>query len=208
MDCLGPNPSSDIVQSKARVPPTKPRVILAACGCVAAAKFGVLCRCFIEWAEIRCLITKPSLRFIDRATIPNDVYVYSDSHESYTWRRMDVELLEWADIMVIAPLSANTLAKITGGLCDNLLTSTVRAWDPSKKLIFAAPSMSTLMWKHPLTEEHCTSIVNLGITLIRPFSQRSGEEEFETGAMADPSEISRNVRIAYRNISGKNDGRA
>nr|KYP64264.1 Phosphopantothenoylcysteine decarboxylase [Cajanus cajan] len=106
---------------------------------------------------------------------------------------MDVELLEWADILVIAPLSANTLAKIAGGLCDDLLTSTVRAWNPMKKLVFAAPSMSPFTWKNPLTKEQCLCIVNLGITIIQPVKRRSGAEEYETGAMAEPSDISRYI---------------
>ena len=61
-------------------------------------------------------------------------------------------------MMVIAPLSANTLAKIVGGLSDNLLTSVVRAWDTEgiidgrRKRILVAPSMNTAMWRHPVTK--------------------------------------------------------
>ncbi|XP_020220062.1 phosphopantothenoylcysteine decarboxylase [Cajanus cajan] len=194
------------VKSEPQVPPKKPRVVLAACGCTAAVKFGLLCRCFLEWAEVRCIVTQSSLFFIDRATFPNDANAYHDEHEWYIWRGMDVELLEWADILVIAPLSANTLAKIAGGLCDDLLTSTVRAWNPMKKLVFAAPSMSPFTWKNPLTKEQCLCIVNLGITIIQPVKRRSGAEEYETGAMAEPSDISRYVRISYENFLQSNVG--
>ena len=111
MDCS--DSASVKAKSEAKLGvPRKPRVLLAACGCVAAVKFGLLCHCFIEWADIRAVVTQSSLRVIDRASIPNGVFVYYDEYEWYSWKRMDIELLEWADIMVIAPLSAHTLAKV------------------------------------------------------------------------------------------------
>ena len=59
----------------------------------------------------------------------------------------------WADVLLIAPLSANTLGKLAGGLCDNLLTCVARAWDlrDGRKRMLVAPSMNTDMWEHPLT---------------------------------------------------------
>uniref|UniRef100_K7LGA7 phosphopantothenoylcysteine decarboxylase n=1 Tax=Glycine max TaxID=3847 RepID=K7LGA7_SOYBN len=100
---------------------------------------------------------------------------------------LHVELRNWADIMVIAPLSTNTLGKIALGLCDNLLTSIVRAWDYRKPL-FVAPSMSTCIWEDFFTERHLNAIDELGIILIRPVSitTASGEREH---AMAEPSTI-------------------
>jgi len=91
------------------------------------------------------------------------------------WKRgnsiLHIELRRWAHILVIAPLSANTLAKITGGFSDNLLTSIVRAWDTTgelevsgvaevskpagqmkKKRIIVAAAMNTAMWRHPITK--------------------------------------------------------
>ena len=95
----------------------------------------------------------------------------------HPWKRgngiLHIELRRWAHILVIAPLSANTLAKITGGFSDNLLTSVVRAWDTTgelsaidgpelggtetgqlrgKKIIVVAPAMNTAMWRHPITK--------------------------------------------------------
>lgn len=93
----------------------------------------------------------------------------------HPWKRgnsiLHIELRRWADILVIAPLSANTLAKVTGGFSDNLLTSVVRAWDTTglvegsttvgvdgetvvrrkRKRIVVAPAMNTAMWRHPIT---------------------------------------------------------
>ncbi len=66
---------------------------------------------------------------------------------------LHIELRRWADRLVIAPLDANTLAKLAHGLCDNCLTCIWRAWEPSRPIILA-PAMNTLMWQHPLTRRH------------------------------------------------------
>src|SRR5205814_1321206 len=66
---------------------------------------------------------------------------------------LHIELRRWAELLVIAPLDANTLAKLAQGLCDNCLTCVWRAWDPGRPVVLA-PAMNTLMWEHPLTARH------------------------------------------------------
>jgi phosphopantothenoylcysteine decarboxylase len=68
-------------------------------------------------------------------------------------RVVHIELRRWAELLVIAPLDANTLAKLANGLADNCLTCVWRAWDRSRPVILA-PAMNTLMWEHPLTARH------------------------------------------------------
>lgn len=102
--------------------PRKPRILLAASGSVAAIKFGNLCHCFSEWAEVKAVATRPSLHFIDRAALPKDVVLYTDEDEWSSWNKigdtvLHIELRRWADIMVIAPLSANTLGKVSFFFC-------------------------------------------------------------------------------------------
>lgn len=97
--------------------PRKPHALLAATGSVAAIKFVNLCHCFSEWAEERAVATKSSLRFIDRSSLPKDVILYTDEDEWSNWNKigdsvLHIELRQWADILVIAPLSANTLGKV------------------------------------------------------------------------------------------------
>ena len=70
---------------------------------------------------------------------------------------LHIELRKWADVFVIAPLDANTLAKLAVGLCDNCLTCIWRAWDLAKPVVLA-PAMNTLMWQHPFTRRHLRAI--------------------------------------------------
>nr|XP_043607504.1 probable phosphopantothenoylcysteine decarboxylase isoform X2 [Erigeron canadensis]XP_043607505.1 probable phosphopantothenoylcysteine decarboxylase isoform X2 [Erigeron canadensis]XP_043607506.1 probable phosphopantothenoylcysteine decarboxylase isoform X2 [Erigeron canadensis] len=188
----------------------KPRILLAASGSVAAIKFANLCSCFSDWAEVKAVATQAALHFIDQASLPKDMVLYTDEHEWSNWSKigdtvLHIELRRWADVMVIAPLSANTLGKIlkvpfnkykkiAGGLCDNLLTSIVRAWDYEKP-IFVAPAMNTFMWTNPFTERHLMSIDELGITLIPPVSKRLACGDYGNGAMAEPSLIFSTVRL-------------
>ncbi|KAA3488891.1 phosphopantothenoylcysteine decarboxylase-like [Gossypium australe] len=167
--------------------PRKPRVLLAASGSVAAIKFGNLCHCFSEWAEVKAVATKASLHFIDRASLPKDLKLYTDEEEWSSWGKigdsvLHIELRRWADIM------------IAGGLCDNLLTCVVRAWDYSKPM-FVAPAMNTFMWSNPFTEKHLMTIDELGISLIPPVSKRLACGDYGNGAMAEPSLIHSTVRL-------------
>uniref|UniRef100_A0A453EDR6 phosphopantothenoylcysteine decarboxylase n=1 Tax=Aegilops tauschii subsp. strangulata TaxID=200361 RepID=A0A453EDR6_AEGTS len=97
--------------------PRRPRVLVAASGSVAAIKFEILCRSLAEWADVRAVATASSLHFIDRESFPSGVALLTDADEWSTWRRigdevLHIELRKWADAMLIAPLSANTLAKV------------------------------------------------------------------------------------------------
>lgn len=182
--------------------PNKPRVLLAASGSVAAIKFESLCRSFSEWADVRAVATKSSLHFVGRSSLPSGIVLYTDDDEWSTWKKigdevLHIELRKWADIMVIAPLSANTLAKIAGGLCDNLLTCIVRAWD-YKKPLFVAPAMNTLMWNNPFTDRHLQTINQLGIILIPPVTKRLACGDYGNGAMAETSQIYASVRLACK----------
>jgi len=70
---------------------------------------------------------------------------------------LHIELRKWADLLLVAPLDANTLAKLAVGLCDNCLTCVWRAWDVAKPVVLA-PAMNTLMWQHPFTRRHLKAL--------------------------------------------------
>jgi phosphopantothenoylcysteine decarboxylase len=80
---------------------------------------------------------------------------------------LHIELRRWADLLIIAPLDANTLAKLANGLSDNCLTCVWRAWDPERPIVLA-PAMNTLMWEHPLTGRHLLQIAASTGVLVPP----------------------------------------
>ncbi|KAF3777133.1 putative phosphopantothenoylcysteine decarboxylase [Nymphaea thermarum] len=181
----------------------RPRILLAASGSVAAIKFGALCHSFSEWAEVKAVVTKSSLHFIDKASVPSGINLYTDEEEWTSWKKigdnvLHIELRKWADAMVVAPLSANSLAKMAGGLCDNLLTCIIRAWDFSKPL-FVAPAMNTFMWNSPFTQKHLDLVSELGVSVIPPITKKLACGDYGNGAMAEPHLIDSTVRMYIAN---------
>jgi phosphopantothenoylcysteine decarboxylase len=100
----------------------KPQIVLGACGSVAAMKFGLVLRTLSEWAEVKAVVTKTALHFLSngeaRSLIPEGAVIFCDEYDWKSWKKigdsvLHIELAKWADIMVIAPLSAHTAAKVT-----------------------------------------------------------------------------------------------
>lgn len=140
------------------------RVLIGVTGSVATVKLGELIselRSLSPEVEIRVVTTSHARWFMGDQSLEAE-HVYTDESEWSSWKRkgdpvLHIELRNWADVFVIAPMSANTLAKMANGLCDNLLTSIVRAWDPEKRLI-VCPAMNTYMWNNVLTSKHLETI--------------------------------------------------
>jgi phosphopantothenoylcysteine decarboxylase len=96
-----------------------------------------------------------------------------------------VDLSRWADVCIIIPASANTIAKLANGICDNLLTCVCRCWNP-KKPMYLAPAMNTLMWDHPLTRKHLDILENeLSIHIIQPIVKKLACGEYGQGGLPD-----------------------
>lgn len=144
--------------------PTK-NILIGCTGSVATIKLPLLCEQMIQKAttfglkiDIKVVTTEHAKHFFEINELPGSAKVYTDKDEWEAWKKrgdpvVHIDLGKWADLMVIAPLDANSLAKIAQGLCDNLLLCTVRAWDFTKPLLFC-PAMNTRMWDHPLTKQH------------------------------------------------------
>ncbi|CAF1069143.1 unnamed protein product [Didymodactylos carnosus] len=119
---------------------------------------------------------------------------FLDEDEWLTWHErndpiLHIELRNWADICLIAPLDANTLAKLSNGLCDNLLTNVVRAWDIRNKLLFLAPAMNTYMYEHPLTRKQLDILKTFGYIEIESIEKTLMCGQKGLGAMSSTQTI-------------------
>ncbi len=141
-------------------------ILLGVTGSVAAVRVPALFdACVAAGHAVKVVATDAATYFFDPA--PLGKFLIRDSDEwpgrdsGKLYERGDdvlhIELRKWADAFVIAPLDANTLAKLAVGLCDNCLTCVWRAWDLAKPVVLA-PAMNTLMWQHPFTRRHLKSI--------------------------------------------------
>src|SRR5438552_3021572 len=150
------------------------KVLLGVTGSVAALKTPELYAALrLAGHQVKIVATEAALYFFDPKAIdpsrqtrnPEIVILdedeWSGREESRLAQRGDavlhIELRKWADVLCIAPLDANTLAKIANGLADNCLTCVCRAWDLTKRIVLA-PAMNTLMWEHPATRRHLLQI--------------------------------------------------
>ncbi|KAG1899974.1 flavoprotein [Suillus fuscotomentosus] len=141
--------------------PDHAHVLLITTGSVASIKAPLIVSALLQYQNIRVEVvaTKESLAFYDPADVVNaGTRVWTDEDEwSGSYKIGDpilhIELRRWADIVLVAPCSANTLSKIAHGLCDNLATSLLRALAPTTPT-YVFPAMNTLMYEHPLTAEH------------------------------------------------------
>ncbi|XP_067871523.1 phosphopantothenoylcysteine decarboxylase isoform X2 [Heterodontus francisci] len=142
------------------------RVLVAVSGSVAALKLPELVAAIIGLGQVEVIVvtTEHAKHFYDFKDVPATIYCDSDEWEMWKQRSdpvLHIDLRKWADLMVIAPLDANTLGKVASGICDNLLTCVVRAWDRRKPLLFC-PAMNTAMWEHPITATQIQILKSFG----------------------------------------------
>lgn len=171
------------------------RILLGITGSVAAVKapalFGALTA---AGHEVKVVATAAARHFVDEAQFevrgdaageaPLVVRGQSTFHyDADEWPSdrlfavgepvLHIELRRWAQLLVIAPLDANTLAKLSLGLCDNLLTCVYRAWDLGQPVVLA-PAMNTHMWVHPATVRHLAQLAeDFGVS--RPLTELDAE---------------------------------
>ncbi|XP_026086372.1 phosphopantothenoylcysteine decarboxylase-like isoform X1 [Carassius auratus] len=168
-------------------------VLVGLTGSVAALKAPLLATKLLEipGVEVRVVTTDHATHFYDINEVPVRVYTDKDEWEMWTMRSdpvLHIELRCWADLLLIAPLDANTLGKIASGICDNLLTCVVRAWDTSRPLLFC-PAMNTAMWQHPITAQQVATLKSFGYVEIPCIAKKLICGDEGEGAMAEVSTI-------------------
>src|ERR1700722_5576947 len=168
------------------------KILLGVTGSIAAYKSLLLIRLLAkEGAFVRVIQTAASRDFVTPLSLStlSKNPVLTDLADAGTWAN-HVELGRWADIMLIAPLSCNTLAKMAHGICDNLLLATyLSAVCP----VVVAPAMDEDMWKHPATRANLERLRAFGNHIIPVANGELASGLFGDGRMAEPEEILRNL---------------
>lgn len=217
------------------------RVLLGVTGSVAALRTPALVAALTDAGhELRVMATASALRFFDPASLPPSAPLLTDTDEwrfegspDGRWRREDpvlhIELRAWAELLLLAPLDANTLAKLALGLSDNLLTCAFRAWEHPRPVVLA-PAMNTLMWESPQTARHLWTLLDdhgaPGLTppkprapaallpsfggpacphlhLVGPVEKRLACGDFGVGGMASVDELVAAVGLALDAAQGR-----
>lgn len=179
------------------------KILLGVTGSVAAIKTNQLVEALGRIGDVSVVATKAGKYFIDQ--VPSDWdhdNIYLDDQE---WPEkyqlgdpvLHIELRRNCSVLVIAPLDANTLAKMALGLCDNLLTCVVRAWDWNRPMILC-PAMNTMMWENDPTYEHLQIMKERGAIVIDPVEKRLACNDVGMGAMAAVDVIAQLVNQKLR----------
>ena len=168
------------------------RILLGVSGGIAAYKTASLVRLFIKaGAHVQVIMTPASKDFVTPLTLStlskNPVYstFFNQDDEDEKWNN-HVELGLWADLMIIAPATANTLSKMANGTCDNLLIATYLS---AKCPVYFAPAMDLDMYKHPSTIASFTALEQFGNTIIPAESGELASGLSGEGRMAEPENI-------------------
>jgi len=168
------------------------KILLGVTAGIAAYKTSFLVRHFIKaGAEVKVVMTPASKDFVTPLTLStlskNPVHstFYDQSEENELWNS-HVDLGLWADLMIIAPLTANTMAKMADGICDNLLLATYLS---AKSTVYFAPAMDLDMYKHETTSRNINILEGRGNVFIPPATGELASGLEGEGRMAEPEEI-------------------
>ncbi|GAA5853456.1 hypothetical protein JCM3766R1_000772 [Sporobolomyces carnicolor] len=195
--------------------PTRPLHVLLACsGSVASVKIPLIVAELLTYdrVQVQVVSTKSALHFFDKEKLERDhqgqVKVWTDAEEWAGWSKigdpiLHIELRRWADLVLVAPCSANTLAKLNHGLCDNILTSLLRAL-PRHVPVTIYPAMNTHMYSHPLTARQLSFVRDdLGYRVEGPIPKKLACGDIGIGAMTEWLAIVQHVVDEYQLLSWK-----
>jgi phosphopantothenoylcysteine decarboxylase/phosphopantothenate--cysteine ligase len=172
------------------------KILIAITGSIAAYKIIILVRQLIkEDAEVKCILTPNATQFVSPIVLStlckNEALV--ELHNQTTWSN-HVMLGRWADVMLIAPASCNTLAKMANGLCDNLVMAVyLSATCP----VCIVPAMDEDMWNHPTTQKNISTLQNIGNTIIDVATGELGSGLYGKGRMQEPEQIVQFLKETY-----------
>ncbi len=183
------------------------RILLIVAGGIAAYKTPDLVRRLRErGAAVRCILTNSGAQFVSPLTLGaisedrvyDNLFSLTDEYEMG-----HINLSRQADALLVAPATANLLAKMAHGLADDLATTVLLATD---KPVLAAPAMNVQMWNHPATQANLGTLANRGVKLIGPNEGDMACGEYGMGRMSEPLEIAATLEdffAANRRLTGR-----
>ena len=169
---------------------TNKKILFIICGGISAYKSLEIIRFFKkDNAEIKTILTKNAKEFVTPLSVTSlsKGKVYEDLFSVESETEMDhIALSRWADVIIVAPATANTISKLSQGLSNDLASTVILA---SNKQIFLAPAMNVRMWEHESTRENLKKLRNYGYRIVGPAIGDMACGEYGEGKMSEPIEI-------------------
>ena len=166
------------------------KILLIICGGISAYKSLELIRLLKKQsAEVKTILTKSAKEFVTPLSVASlsQEKVYDDLFNAENEAEMDhISLSRWADVILVAPATANTISKLSTGSSDDLASTVILASD---KDIFLTPAMNVRMWEHPSTKQNLNKLKSYGYKIIGPETGDMACGEFGEGKMTDPKDI-------------------
>ncbi len=172
------------------------KIILGVTASIAAYKAATLVRLLVkEGAQVKVIMTPLAKEFISPVTMAtlskNTVLSDFFKHDDGEWNS-HVDLGLWADVLLVAPTTANTMAKMAHGICDNLLLTTYLS---AKCPVVHTPAMDLDMFKHPATLRNMDILKSYGDSFIEPSSGELASGLYGKGRMEDPEKIVEKLKV-------------
>ncbi|OOR88112.1 bifunctional 4'-phosphopantothenoylcysteine decarboxylase/phosphopantothenoylcysteine synthetase [Moraxella caviae] len=176
--------------------------MLGITGGIAAYKSAVLARLLIKaGCDVRVVMTRAACEFITPLTLQalTGNEVHTELLDAEAERGMGhIELAKWADVMVIAPASANTLAKLAAGMADNLLTTICLA---TSAKVLLAPAMNQAMYAHAITQDNLAKLHNFGYHIITPDAGEQACGDVGAGRLPEPEDLCEQILAVIKKRS-------
>ena len=177
------------------------KILLIICGGISAYKSLELIRLFKKnGARVKTILTKNAKEFVTPLSVSSlsQEKVYDDIFSAENEAEMDhISLSRWADAVLVAPITANTISKVASGNAEDLASTVLLA---SNKQIFLAPAMNVRMWEHPSTKENILKLKSFRYKIIGPEIGDMACGEYGEGKMTEPNEIVNTLKNYFSNL--------
>ena len=180
----------------------KKKILLIICGGISAYKSLEIIRLLKRnGAIVKTILTKSSKEFITPLSVASlsQEKVYDDLFSVNNEAEMDhISLSRWSDLILVSPMTANTISKLSNGSADDLASTVILASD---KEIFFTPAMNVRMWEHPSTQENIKKLKSFGYKIIGPETGDMACGEYGKGKMTEPVEIIKQIEKYFSNLN-------